>query len=168
MSVDKHQTKQHRIDPLPKVTGRDDFASSRETRRTISMHIITELNSIRRGSSQTNARRIAAKLVDQAVKGEPFAIQTILDRVEGKPEQQVKHAHEGSISIRSAALSQLATLIGEATGRRPDFIDADVVPEGSVLSAPLCVQADGHAERMDISEDEGSSEESERLLGPVE
>lgn len=64
----------------------------------------------------TKARRIAEKVVAMAVAGNPWAVQFVTERTEGKPDQHVSI----SASVKELSDADLAAIAAGGGDRAPD------------------------------------------------
>src|SRR5688572_5520950 len=65
-------------------------------------------------------RKAADKLLDLAAAGEPWAIQMLADRLDGRAAQTTHVETDNTLAVRSAPVSQVAAWIEEALGRKED------------------------------------------------
>lgn len=87
--------------------------------KLISTHIERELLQAVSDGDVTKARKIAQNVVDKAVAGEPWAIQFVTERTEGKPDQHVSVTRH----IRDLADEELLAIAaggGDGAAETPD------------------------------------------------
>lgn len=93
------------------------------------------------GKKTTKLYLIANRLVDVAIAGDIPAIKEIFDRVDGRQKEQIDLNATGTLNVESSAVSAVVELLASAIAKRASGDNANALPNGSVLLAPVRVQA---------------------------
>ena len=104
--------------------GQSGNGGGSQKRRLITGHLERELLKAVEGEDTTKARKIAQTVVDKAVAGDPWAIQFVTERTEGRPDQHVSIAREVK-ELSDADLADIA--LGSRDGT-PDTQDGAEKP----------------------------------------
>lgn len=107
--------------------------------------------------------KVAEKLLECAVDKESphyqFAVKEIGLRLDGKPTERVQITDPSATAAVIGISAAFAKLVELQSGGK--VINGEVVmPDGSLLPAPVRVTENGHGEGLDISEVPGSTSES--------
>lgn len=105
--------------------GESGNPNGRPKRRYISHEIEKELLLLNERGDKTKAREIAEKAVELARTGNPWAIQFVTERTEGKPDQHVSIVREVR-ELSDAELSGIAA--GSSEGASGETGSAEVSP----------------------------------------
>lgn len=103
------------------------------------------------------AFELVAAACDNTNENYQFAVKEIGLRLDGKHKEHIEiGVSEGAAALGLGISAAFASLIRITSGR--EVIDGEVImSSGFVLPAPVCVEASGHGEGLDISEVQGGS-----------
>jgi uncharacterized protein DUF5681 len=102
--------------PLGRLPGEKEFAAQLRL-------VLAEAVDENDPKSVRKMRRIAEKLVDCAMSGEPWAIAHVADRIDGKPTQLLEHGGGGEIRVIVTS-----TLVREQQIVDADYQEAETMP----------------------------------------
>jgi hypothetical protein len=80
------------------------------------------------GKKSTKLKRIAARVVEEAIGGNMAAIQEIGNRLDGRPSQDLSIEQNTTVTVVEERLSRTVEWLGELTGSGSDSEDKEPLP----------------------------------------